>query len=233
MQKNRHQYDEALAGAQKLVASDPENEKNKNALERLKKQEFLIEYYELITEVARRLTEWSLQREKQGLPSYLVGTGGGPGMMSAANEGAVKAGGRSVGLGISLPFEDHLNEYVSPDLAFEFHYYFTRKYWMAYKCMGLVVCPGGVGTCDELFELLTLRQKGIIRRKLPIILAGSKFWKECINWEQFVEFGMISRSDYEQLHFCDEPGDALNILVAGIENMEHDPDTHIPKKMLR
>merc|ERR1712217_1005200 len=121
--------------------------------------------------------------------------------------------GKSAGLGISVPFEDGLNPYVSPSLAFEFHYFFTRKFWMAYKCMGLVVAPGGLGTCDELFELLTLRQTGRIKRNLPIILIGKQFWSDCINWQAFVDYGMISASDKEQLFLTDSAEEAFNHLV--------------------
>lgn len=134
--------------------------------------------------------------------------------------GAAKVGGKSIGFGISLPFEDRLNPYVSPELGFEFHYFFTRKFWMAYKCMGLVVAPGGLGTCDELFELLTLKQTGRIKRDLPIILIGKKFWEDCINWKAFVEYGMISEADQAQLHFSDTAEDAFQALTAGIEKLE-------------
>merc|ERR1712023_73690 len=134
----------------------------------------------------------------------------------------MKAGGKSCGFGISLPFEDRLNPYCSPELSFEFHYFFTRKFWMAYKCMGLVVAPGGLGTCDELFEILTLRQTGKIKRKVPIVLIGKKFWQDCINWQAFVDYGMISESDKEQLRFSDTAEDAFRHLVNGIEAMENE-----------
>merc|ERR1719502_344234 len=155
-------------------------------------------------------------------PTYTVGTGGGPGMMLAANEGAHKAGGKSAGFGISLPFEDRLNPYVTPELGFEFHYFFTRKFWMAYKCMGLVVAPGGLGTCDELFEILTLRQTGKIKRSVPIVLIGKKFWQDCINWKAFVDYGMISESDQAQLRFSDSAEEAFEHLVSGIVALEND-----------
>merc|ERR1712100_217009 len=145
--------------------------------------------------------------------------------MQAANEGAAKAGGKSVGFGISLPFEDRLNDYCTPELSFEFHYFFTRKFWMAYKCMGLVVAPGGLGTCDELFELMTLKQTGKIKHNLPIILIGKKFWTDCINWQAFVDYGMISQSDYDQIHFADDADEAFGILTKGIENIEENMES--------
>merc|ERR1719297_394513 len=102
--------------------------------------------------------------------------------MQAANKGAAIAGGPSAGLGISLPFEDGLNPYVTPELGFEFHYFFTRKFWMAYKCMGVVALPGGYGTCDEVFELLTLMQTGKMKQKMPIVLIGEDYWRRVISW---------------------------------------------------
>merc|ERR1719401_2440414 len=161
-----------------------------------------------------------MKRAAQGKTTYSVGTGGGPGMMEAANKGAALAGGQSIGFGISLPFEKGLNPYVTPSLAFEFHYFFTRKFWMSYKCMGLVVAPGGLGTCDELFEVITLMQTGKIKRKLPVILIGRQFWQACINWQAFVEYGMISDSDANQIIFADTAEEAFRALVAGIERME-------------
>merc|ERR1719393_425175 len=184
----------------KKVQTDPSVQPH---LTRAERMAFLCRYHDETVELSRLITEFSMERSKQGLPSYTVGTGAGPGMMEASNEGAYRAGGKSVGFGISLPFEKGLNPYVTPELGFEFHYFFTRKFWMAYKCMGLVVAPGGLGTCDELFELLTLIQTGKIKRPLPVILIGKKFWQQCINWEAFVDYGMISESDRSQLHFTD------------------------------
>merc|ERR1740138_604136 len=111
-------------------------------------------------------------------------------MMQAANEGAFRSGGRSAGLGIK--FEGGLNKYVTPALGFEFHYFFTRKFWTAYKCMGIVCAPGGLGTCDELFEFLTLVQTGKIKRSIPVVLIGKKFWQHAVKWDAFVDYGMVS-----------------------------------------
>eukprot|EP00435_Cladocopium_sp_Y103_P011306 s1386_g2.t4 len=164
--------------------------------------------FDVVRETCKLLTEWTAKRREQGLPEYHVGTGGGPGMMAAANEGAAQGKGKSIGFGISVPFEDGLNPYVTPELGFEFHYFFTRKFWMAFKCMGLVVAPGGFGTADELFELLTLMQTGKIKRQLPIILIGKKFWTDCIQWDAFVHYGMISDWDAQQLRFADTAEDS-------------------------
>jgi uncharacterized protein (TIGR00730 family) len=218
--KPKQQYEAAVAAARAKVTAAPEDAKAKMALARLEKQGFLIQYFEATTELCRLLTEWSTERAKKGLPRYVVGTGGGPGMMEAANEGAHKAGGQSVGFGISLPFEDKLNPYVTPELGFEFHYFFTRKFWMTMNCMALVVAPGGLGTCDELFELITLMQTGKIKRPLPVILLGKKFWQECINWQAFVDYGMISDQDKDQLILADTAEEAFPALVRGIEQLE-------------
>merc|ERR1719235_2134754 len=224
---SREDYDKALAEAKLAVERDPDDPKKKAALERLQKMDFLIPYYEAVRDAAAKLTRWNIERQpgtRKRKPTYTVGTGGGPGMMLAANEGAMKAGGKSCGFGISLPFEDRLNPYCSPELSFEFHYFFTRKFWMAYKLMGLVVAPGGLGTCDELFEILTLKQTGKIKRQLPIVLIGEKFWRACINWQAFVDYGMISQADYDQLHFVDTAEDAFRILKEGILSLEGTAD---------
>jgi len=218
--KPKAQYEEALSKAEANVAAHPEDAGAKAALERIKKQAFLVPLFDVTTELARRLTEWSKSRALEGKASYAVGTGAGPGMMEAANKGAYLANGPSVGFGISLPFEDRLNPYVTPELGFEFHYFFTRKFWMCYKCMGLVVAPGGLGTCDELFELMTLMQTGKIKRNLPIILIGKKFWHACIKWDAFVEYGMISEADANQLVFVDTAEEAFKALTEGIVAVE-------------
>lgn len=218
--KPKKQYEQALKQAEDKVAASPQDSVAKAGLMRLQKQAFLIPMFEATSNLARMLTEWSEKRKAQGLPGYCVGTGGGPGMMEAANHGAKLGNGPSVGFGISLPFEDGLNPYVTPELGFEFHYFFTRKFWMCYKCMALVVAPGGLGTCDELFEFITLMQTGKIKRKLPVILIGKEFWHACINWQAFVDYGMISEGDASQLVFADSAEEAFPHLVRGLESLE-------------
>jgi len=220
--KPKDEYEAALLAAEAAAKAAPGDSRAALQLRRLQKQAFLIPMLDTTRELARRLTLWSSQRATQRKPHYYVGTGGGPGMMAAANHGASLAGGKSLGLGISLPFEDGLNPWVTPALGFEFHYFFTRKFWMAYKMMALVIAPGGLGTCDELFEIITLMQTGKIPRKLPIILIGKKFWNDCINWEAFVEYGMISEDDVSQLIFADSADEAFSNLIAGLEKIEAD-----------
>jgi len=151
------------------------------------------------------------------LPVYVC-TGGGPGFMEAANRGAADVkGGKSIGMGITLPFETGLNPYVSPELAFEYHYFFTRKFWMAFHMQALVVAPGGFGTMDELFELLTLKQTGKMQRSFPVVLFGKKYWKSIINWDTIGDYGVINPSDVDELLFTDDVDEAFSFIVGALE----------------
>lgn len=169
-------------------------------------------FYEHAQTLSRAMTKWSMS-----LPDkrrrFLVCSGGGPGIMEAANKGARKAGGASIGLGISLPFEQSLNGYITRDLQFEFHYFFVRKYWFMYLAKALIVFPGGFGTMDELFETLTLVQTGKVQKRVPIVLFGSEFWKNLINFDTFVEWGVISPKDLELFRIVDDPMEARDYLV--------------------
>jgi uncharacterized protein (TIGR00730 family) len=173
-----------------------------------------------VEELAGRIASWSEARRLRGFPAYVVGTGGGPGLMAAANKGALEAGGRSAGFGISLPYEKTLNCYVEERLAFNFHYFATRKITTAYRMMGLVIAPGGFGTCDELFEILTLKQAGKIKHDVPAVLVCSWFCRKAINWEAFVEHGVASRRDVDSLVVADTAHEAFEALVAGIVRVE-------------
>ena len=137
--------------------------------------------------------------------------------MEAANRGAVDAGGRTIGLNIGLPFEQRPNAYLSEDLTFEFHYFFMRKLWFAHLARAIVVFPGGFGTLDELFEILTLRQTHKIDRKICIVLYGSTFWKEVINFDALVRQGVVSPQDIELFQYADDPQTALHILQREME----------------
>jgi uncharacterized protein (TIGR00730 family) len=177
-------------------------------------------YYDAARALSRKLTAWSMERT--GGRKYVVSSGGGPGIMEAANRGASDVpGGRSVGLGISLPFEQGVNSYVSPELAFEFHYFFTRKYWFLYLCKGLVIFPGGFGTLDELFETLTLVQTAKIRKRLPVVMFGNQeYWSKVIDFEAMAEFGTISPEDLNLLHFTDDVDEAFAYLTQELEAAE-------------
>ena len=172
-------------------------------------------YYAGARELARLVTEWSMSLDGRGR-RYLVCTGGGPGIMEAANRGAQDAGGRTIGLNIGLPHEQRPNPYISPGLSFQFHYFFMRKLWFAYLARAIVAFPGGFGTLDELFELLTLSQTGKLERPVMVVLYGAAYWKEIIDFDALVRHGMIAADDLELFHVVDSPGDALAILQRGL-----------------
>jgi uncharacterized protein (TIGR00730 family) len=179
-------------------------------LEFARNQVFLARYYEDAVELSRRLTEWS-----KGLNSvhrFVVCSGGGPGMMEAANKGAFEAGGKSVGLSISLPMEESANPFITPELSLEFHYFFMRKFWFIYLAKALVIFPGGFGTLDELFETLTLIQTGKVLKKMPILIYGTEYWNRIINFGNMAKYGVISKTDLDLIHFCDSVDDAFDYL---------------------
>jgi len=172
-------------------------------------------YVDEATELARLLTEWS--RTLPGGERLIVCSGGGPGIMEAANRGAALGGGRSIGLNIGLPEEQRPNPFITPGLCFEFHYFFMRKLWFAHLAHALVAFPGGFGTLDELFEILTLAQTRKLDRAIPVLLYGSAYWKEIINFEALVRHGTIAPADLELFSFVDEPRAALALLKRRIQ----------------
>ena len=176
----------------------------------------LSHYYEEARALARLVTTWSKSLAGHA-HRYIVCSGGGPGIMEAANRGASEAGGRTVGLNIGLPHEQEPNPYITRELSFEFHYFFMRKLWFAHLARALVVFPGGFGTLDELFEILTLAQTRKIERHIPVVLYGSGYWKEIINFDALVRHGMIAREDLDLFAFADDPSTALRILQEGIQ----------------
>lgn len=173
-------------------------------------------FYADARELARLVTAWSA-----GLPShvrrFVVCSGGGGGIMEAANRGAQDAGGRTIGLNISLPREQQPNPYVTPELLFKFRYFFMRKLWFAHLARAMVVFPGGFGTLDELMEILTLAQTLKLGRKIPVILYGPAYWNEIINFQALVRHGMISPQDLQLFAFADDPAVALKLLKGAIE----------------
>ena len=171
----------------------------------------LARYIEEAMELARLVTEWSHSLPGERL---IVCTGGGPGIMEAANRGAALAGGRSVGLNIGLPQEQRPNPYITPELGFEFHYFFMRKLWFAHLARALVAFPGGFGTFDELFEILTLAQTRKLDRSIPVLLYGSRFWKEVVDFEALVRHGTIAAGDLKLFEFVDEPRAAFELIKA-------------------
>lgn len=178
-------------------------------------------YYEEARDLAYRMTTWSkgLRDDERRGPRrrFVVCTGGGPGLMEAANRGASEAGGMSVGLNISLPHEQRGNPYITHNLTFEFHYFMMRKFWFAYLAKALVIFPGGFGTLDELFELLTLLQTGKLRKNLPIVLYGSEYWNEVVNLDAMVKWGTLEADDLALFHRADTVEEAFAFLTQELE----------------
>jgi uncharacterized protein (TIGR00730 family) len=182
---------------------------------RLREDGPLARYYDEARELARLVTLWSSELASD-ICHCVVCTGGGGGIMEAANRGAADANGKSIGLNIGLPHEQRPNAFITPGLSFEFHYFFMRKLWFAHLARALVVFPGGFGTLDELTEILTLMQTGKIQRHIPILLYGTAYWNEILDFEALVRHGMIDRADLALFHFVDDPASALELLKAGM-----------------
>ena len=172
-------------------------------------------YYEDAVQLSKMLTSWS---KRFNQPNRLVVcSGGGPGIMEAANKGAALAKGRSIGLNISLPFEQYSNRYVPNELNFEFHYFFMRKLWFVYLSKALVMFPGGFGTFDELFEVLTLLQTRKIKKKVTVVLYGREHWQKTVNFENLVRLRLINQEDLNLFKFADTPAEAFDILVRDLK----------------
>jgi uncharacterized protein (TIGR00730 family) len=174
-------------------------------------------YYEETVELSRKLTDWSLKQE----PGYrfVICSGGGPGIMEAANKGAKLAGGKSIGLNISLPFEQMPNQYITPALNLEFHYFFMRKFWFAYLAKALVIMPGGYGTLDELFELLTLVQTKKIRKKMPVVVYDKMFWDKLLHFEEFLKKRLISKEDLKLFLIAESVDEAFEYLKSELSKI--------------
>jgi uncharacterized protein (TIGR00730 family) len=195
-----------FAGKKRLSATDKEE------LRLAKANLRNAPYYEHARKLSGMLTKWSMSLTNKQR-RFLICSGGGPGIMEAANRGAREAGGASIGLGISLPFEQGLNPYITRDLQFEFHYFFVRKWWFIYLAKALVVFPGGFGTMDELFETMTLIQTRKVEKKVPIVLFGSEFWNGILNFDTFIEWGVISPKDKNLFRIIDTPQEAFDYIV--------------------
>ncbi len=191
---------------------------------RLRQDGPLGRYYEDARTLARNLTAWS-KSLPYGSARYIVCSGGGGGIMEAANRGASEAGGRTIGLNIGLPHEQRPNPYITRELSFEFHYFFMRKLWFAHLARALVVFPGGFGTLDELMEVLTLQQTGKLTRRTTILLYGTEYWKEIVNFEALVRHGVISPNDLALFTYVDDPDTALGLLQA---SLRPEPETPPP-----
>jgi uncharacterized protein (TIGR00730 family) len=197
-------------------------------LARSKKHVDWARFYEDAREVARRLTAWSVALHTEN-HRFVVTSGGGPGIMEAANRGATEAGGKTVGLNIRLPFEQGANDFITEGLHFEFHYFFMRKFWFAYLAKALVIFPGGFGTCDELFEILTLAQTDKLSKKIAVILYGREYWEQVINFEPMSEWGAIAETDKELVKWADTPDEAFEQLRQHLEIHHLEPKTRQEK----
>jgi len=190
------------------IAKKEKSSASKKNFEKAVQQVEMSHYYEEAVELAKELTKWtmSLSEDKK---RFMICSGGGPGIMEAANKGAKLAGGESIGLNISIPFEQFVNKYVDQKLAFEFHYFFMRKLWFVDMAKALIAFPGGFGTMDELMEVLTLRQTNKVTKPLKVLLYGESYWKEVLNFNAFVEKGMINQDDLKLFDFASNVDEAF------------------------
>lgn len=183
----------------------------------------LSRFYDEAVDLSKKLTLWSKDHQEPE-KQYVVCSGGGPGMMEAANRGASQAKGKSIGLGISLPFEQGVNSYANEELSFEFHYFFIRKFYFLYHAKAVVVFPGGFGTMDELFEALTLIQTKKLGKKIPIYLYGSEFWEDLINFDQFIKWGVISPKDINLFRIVDGVDESFEQITNDLINFTGNTD---------
>ncbi len=188
---------------------------NPNFAEKLRMAQHHVKmskYYEDAVQLSKRLTEWSLNLKTKA-NRFTICTGGGPGIMEAANKGAKLACGKTIGLNISIPFEQFVNKYVPRSLSFEFHYFFMRKFWFAYLAKSLVVFPGGFGTMDEFFEILTLVQTGKLKKKMLLIVYDEKYWRSIINFDGLIKNAVISKKDMRHFKFCNSVDETFNCIT--------------------
>jgi uncharacterized protein (TIGR00730 family) len=219
---SRVQAERALERLQKR--NHPRTAEHAAALKRSRKALEWSRYYEDARVLAHELTKWSLSLESPR-HRFAVCSGGGPGIMEAANRGAYEAGGKSIGFNIRLPFEQGANRYITDGLHFEFHYFFMRKFWFAYLAKALVIFPGGFGTLDEMCEILTLAQTQKLSKQLGVFMYGREYWEEVLDLEPLAEWGAISPADLKLLNWVDSPGDAFEQLRAHLMMYHLVPET--------
>src|SRR5882672_11867242 len=209
-QKALHKLTEVQGNDGNLTAPE-----QASSLKRAQASVDMARYYEDARRLAYMLTEWSIQ-----IPAkrrrFVVTTGGGPGIMEAANLGAEEAGGKTIGLNINLPFEQNPNPHITPALNFEFHYFFMRKFWFAYLAKALVIFPGGFGTLDELFEIMTLAQTQKLAKKILVVIYGSEYWKRLINFDVMIDAGTIAAADLDLFKIVDTPEEGFRVLRDGL-----------------
>lgn len=209
----RAMAEQRIAAASAALQADPDSQLLRSRLRRSQALLELAPFYDAAREFAYLVTR------EQADDAPVIVTGGGPGIMEAANRGAFDAGGRSIGLNISLPFEQHPNPYITPDLCFQFNYFSLRKFHFVMRSVGAILFPGGFGTLDELFELLTLRQVGN-KSFLPIVLYGRRFWERLVDFDHLAELGLIAEEDLQLVRFADTPQEAWQIIRDGYRSHE-------------
>jgi len=212
---SRSQAEESLQVLERPHSAQPAPAEEQERLRLAKADVEMARYYEDARKLAFLVTQWTKSVSQQR-HRFVICTGGGPGIMEAANLGASEAGGKTIGMNINLPFEQVPNPYITPELNFEFHYFFMRKLWFAYLSKALVVFPGGFGTFDELFELLTLAQTEKLAKKICIVVYGKDYWDRVINFQALVDAGTISPKDLQLFHWASTPQEAFEILRADL-----------------
>src|SRR3954463_5719279 len=195
---------------------------NSLKLKRAKAAVDMARYYEDARRLAFLLTKWSMKLQSKR-HRFVVTSGGGPGIMEAANLGASEAGGKTIGLNIRLPFEQFPNRYITPELNFEFHYFFMRKYWFAYLAKALVIFPGGFGTLDELFEILTLAQTEKLAKKILVLIYGKEYWSRVLNLDALVDAGTVATEDLNLFRMVDPPEEGFRVLRDGLTKSHPQP----------
>jgi len=206
---------------QKLTAGQKTH--HRTALREAKSRLEMSRYYEEARQLSHKITSWASTLGPRPR-RFVICSGGGPGIMEAANRGAYEAGGKSIGLSIELPHEQFANPYISPELSFNFHYFFMRKLWFAQIAKALIVFPGGFGTMDELWEMMTLLQTGKMTKGKLILIYGRKYWNEVLNWRAMVRWGTINEDEYKLLQFADTVDEAFELIRAGLEKYHMDVD---------
>ena len=223
-------HENSAARLAKLKATNTANwsvqrlKHHREALREAKSALEMSRYYEEARQLSYKITTWALSLGPRPR-RFVISSGGGPGIMEAANRGAYEAGGKSIGLSIELPHEQFANPYISPELSFNFHYFFMRKLWFAQIAKALIVFPGGFGTMDELWEMMTLSQTGKMAKNTLILIYGRKYWSEVLNLKAMVRWGMINQNEYKLLKFADTPDEAFDVIRTGLEkyHMQVDP----------
>jgi uncharacterized protein (TIGR00730 family) len=218
--------DQAMAHIQKLRKEKRRHAtlEYRAALRDAKSAVEMSRYYEEARELARRITSWAMSLGDHPR-RFVICSGGGPGIMEAANRGATEAGGKSIGLSIELPHEQRPNDYISPELSFMFHYFFMRKLWFAQLAKALIVFPGGFGTMDELWEMLTLMQTGKLHRRNLILIYGREYWDRVLDWKHMLRCGTINKHEYGLLQFADTVDQAFDRVRDDLERHHLEPDT--------